>query len=103
MVCRSKLEQNIAILRSLAYEGPLRSTHIMYKTNINCAVLKGYLKSLAERNLIEKRDVTERRKPSNKIETFAITHQGLTALKYFNQLNQAMQLIEEARQQPVPY
>jgi predicted transcriptional regulator len=103
MVCRSKLEQNVAILKVLAYEGPMRYTHIMYKTNINCAVLKEYLKSMAERNLIEKRDVTERHNPSNKHEVFAITQHGVTALKRFNDLNQALQLIEVRNSQPVPY
>jgi predicted transcriptional regulator len=40
---RSKLEMYIDILKVLAQRGPLKLTHIMYKANVNCSVLKEYL------------------------------------------------------------
>jgi len=50
---RSKLEMHIDILKVLAHHGPLKLTHIMYKANVNCSVLKQYLDFLIQRNLIE--------------------------------------------------
>jgi len=43
MMRRSKLEMYIDILKVLAHRGPLKLTHIMYKANVNCSVLKEYL------------------------------------------------------------
>ena len=37
---RSKLEMYVAVLKVLAHNGALKVTHIMYKANINCCVLK---------------------------------------------------------------
>ncbi len=40
---RSKLEMYVDILKVLAQRGPLKLTHVMYKANVNCSVLKGIL------------------------------------------------------------
>jgi len=39
---RSKMEIYLDILKTLAQKGPLKLTHIMYKSNVNCCVLKEY-------------------------------------------------------------
>ena len=93
---RSKLETHVAILNELAHRGPLKLTHIMYKANVNCNILKECLDFLIKRGLIEKRTITKMRV------VFAITTRGTTVLKYFHELTQALPIIEEARRQTTP-
>ena len=88
---RSKLEMYVDILKVLAHRGPLKLTHIMYKANVNCSVLREYLDFLIKQNLVEERNV-------GKIRTvFAITQRGITVLKYFRELQQILPIIEETR------
>jgi predicted transcriptional regulator len=95
---RSKLEMYIDILKVLAQRGPLKLTHIMYKANVNCSVLKEYLDFLLKQGLVEER-------MAGKSKTvFAITQRGITVLKYFRELKQVLPIIEEARSRlPTPY
>ena len=90
---RSKLEMYIDILKVLAHRGPLKLTHIMYKANVNCSVLKEYLCFLIKQNLVEERTIGKQRI------VFVITQQGVTVLKYFRELRQVLPIIEEARNQ----
>ena len=95
---RSKLEMYIDILKVLAHRGPLKLTHIMYKANVNCSVLKEYLDFLTKQNLVEERSAGERRV------VYAITQRGITVLKYFRELKQVLPIVEEARNSaPVPF
>jgi predicted transcriptional regulator len=95
---RSKLEMYIDILKVLAHRGPLKLTHIMYKANVNCSVLKEYLDYLIKQGLVEERTVGKRRV------VFAITQRGITVLKYFRELRQVLPIVEEARNQAaIPY
>ena len=88
----------IDILKVLAQRGPLKLTHIMYKANVNCSVLKEYLDFLLKQGLVE-----ERMAGKNKT-VFAITQRGITVLKYFRELKQVLPIIEEARSRlPTPY
>jgi predicted transcriptional regulator len=97
-VRRSKLEMYIDILKVLAHRGPLKLTHIMYKANINCEVLKEYLDFLLKQNLIEERIVSK-----NRI-IYAVTQRGITVLKCFRELKMVLPIVEEARNSiPVPY
>ena len=48
---RSKLEMYVEILRVLGQRGPLKLTHIMYKANFNCVILKEYLDFLIRQGL----------------------------------------------------
>jgi len=86
---RSKLETNVDILKALARHGPLKLTHIMYKANVNCSILKQQLNSLIEQNLVE---ATMLRK---KTVAYAIREKGRRVLKTFWELNKAFQLTEE--------
>ncbi|MEM2889680.1 MAG: winged helix-turn-helix domain-containing protein [Candidatus Bathyarchaeia archaeon] len=88
---RSKLEMYIDILKVLASQGPLKLTHIMYKANVNCSVLKEYLDFLIKQNLVEERTVGKKRI------VYAITQRGITVLKYFRELKAVLPIVEEAR------
>ena len=95
---RSKLEMYVDILRVLAQRGPLKLTHIMYKANVNCNILKGYLDFLIKQGLIEERVVGK----SNVV--YANTARGTAVIKFFRELNKALPLIEEdGKISPVPY
>jgi len=95
-VRRSKLEMYVGILSVLAQRGPLKLTHVMYKANVNCSVLSEYLNFLLEKELVEERTVQKSRK------VYAITQRGITVLKYFGELKQALPIAEEEEQRQVP-
>jgi len=86
---RSKLEMYIDILRVLAQKGPLKLTHIMYKANVNCSVLKEYLDFLIKQELVEEKTVGKKRI------VYAVTEKGLKVLKYFRELKVMLPVIEE--------
>ena len=90
---RSKLETYVAILSVLAQRGPLKLTHIMYKANVNCSVLREQLDFLIKQNLVQERIVKKEHT------VFAVTPRGITVLKYFRELTQALPIIEEVRSQ----
>jgi len=95
---RSKLEMYVDILKVVAHKSPLKLTHIMYKTNVNCSILKEYLDFLLKQGLVEERTVGKQRV------AFAVTQRGITVLKYFKELSLALPIIEEAQNQtPIPY
>jgi predicted transcriptional regulator len=89
---------HIDILKALARHGPLKLTHIMYKANINCSVLKQYLDFLIQQNLVEEQTLHKKRNKT--IVVYAITERGRTVLKYFREVNSALQVIEETRKIP---
>ena len=95
---RSKLEMYIDILKVLAQKGPLKLTHIMYKSNVNCKVLKEYLDFLLKQGLIEERAVGKGRI------VYADTPRGITVLKYFRELTKALPILEDDRKiLPISY
>ena len=96
---RSKLEMYIDVLKVLAHHGPLKLTHIMYKANVNCSVLKQYLDFLMRQNLVEEQTLRKKRNKTRVV--YAITERGITVLKYFRELNSALQITEEANKIPV--
>ena len=93
---RSKLEMYIDTLTVLAHRGPLKLTHIMYKANVNCRVLKEYLEFLIKQGLVEERSIGKRRV------VYAITQRGITVLKYFKELKQVLPIIEEDQKKVPP-
>ncbi|KPV61697.1 MAG: hypothetical protein AOA66_1667 [Candidatus Bathyarchaeota archaeon BA2] len=86
---RSKLEMYIDILKVLAHRGPLKLTHIMYKANVNCSVLKQYLDFLIKQNLVEEKTIGKKRI------VYGITERGITVLKYFRELKVMLPALEE--------
>ena len=95
---RSKLEMYIDILKVMAHHGPLKLTHVMYKANVNCSVLKQYLDFLIRQNLVEEQTLRKKRNKTRVV--YAITERGRTVLKYFRELNNALQITEEANKIP---
>ena len=95
---RSKLEMYVDILQVLARKGPLKLTHIMYKANVNCSVLKEYLDFLTKHELVQERVVGRERI------VYEITERGITVLKYFKELKEVLPIVEEARNvSPYPF
>lgn len=95
---RSKLEMYIKVLQVLAQRGPLKLTHVMYKANINCSVLKEFLDFLIENDLAEERTIGKKRV------VYAITQKGRTVIKVFRDLKQMLPVTEETRaRMPIPY
>ncbi len=88
---RSKLEMYIDILKVLAQRGPLKLTHIMYKANVNCSVLKEYLNFLIQQNLVEEQTVGKKRI------VYVVSEKGLMVLKYFRELKVMLPVIEEGQ------
>ena len=86
---RSKLEMYIDILKVLAQRGPLKLTHIMYKANVNCSVLKQYLDFLIQQDLVEEKTVGKKRI------VYVVSEKGLQVLKYFRELKVMLPVIEE--------
>jgi predicted transcriptional regulator len=81
------------ILKVMAQNGPMKLTHIMYKANLNCNVLKENLDFLLQQNLIEEQIKVKKR---NKTKVrYSITERGRTVIKYFNEVNKALQISEE--------
>lgn len=92
---RSKLETYLDILNTLSLKGPLKLTHIMYKSNLNCNVLKEQLDFLIKNNLVEERILAKERV------VYALTQRGIGVLKAFREIRQIFPIEEEKRQTPL--
>jgi predicted transcriptional regulator len=95
---RSKMEMYIDILKVLSHNGPLKLTHVMYKANVNCSVLKEYLDFLIRQSLIEEQIIHKKRNKT-KIR-YSITERGRKVLKYFNEINRVLLITQEANMIP---
>lgn len=95
-VRRSKLEMHVDILKVLSHRGPLKLTHVMYKVNVNCSILKEYLSFLVKQGLVEERKLGKNRG------AYAITQRGLTVLKHFREFEQVLPITEENQRQIPP-
>jgi len=95
-VRRSKLEMYVDILKVLAHRDPLRLTHVMYKANVNCSILKEYLEFLIKQGLVEERKLGKRRV------AYAITERGVTVLKHFKEFEQVLPIAEEEQRHIPP-
>jgi len=69
----------------------------MYKANVNCSVLKPYLDYLIQQNLVEEQTLHKRNKTRV---IYAITEKGRTVLKYFREVNNALQITEKENNMP---
>ena len=81
---RSKLEIYVDILEVLSQRTPLKVTHIMYKANVNCRVLKDCLDFLTKQKLIEQRMV------GNGKVVYTNTAHGKEVLKFFRELDKML-------------
>ncbi len=88
---RSKLEIYIDILEVLALKGQLKLTHIMYKSNVNCQVLKTQLDFLVKNGLVEERFLRKERV------VFGITQRGIAVLRTFREIERVFPVEEEEK------
>jgi predicted transcriptional regulator len=86
---RSKLEMYVDILKVLVHWGPLKLTHVMYKANVNCSVLRECIDFLIKQGLIEEKTLRRERK------VYVIMQRGVTVLKYFRELKGVLPIAEE--------
>jgi len=86
----------VDILTVLAQRGPLKLTHVMYKANVNCSILKEYLGFLIKQGLVEERKLGKRRV------AYAITERGVTVLKHFKEFEQVLPIAEEEQRHIPP-
>jgi predicted transcriptional regulator len=80
---------DVDILKILAQKGPLKLTHLMYKSNVNCEVLRENLVFLIKQGLIEVRNVGRGR------HFYSITGQGLALLKNWKELRLLLPSVED--------
>ena len=85
MAKRSTFEQSLAILEVV--RTPKILTHIMYKTNVNCNVLKLILEDLEKKGLVTK--VEMRRGISRKY--YVISQKGLDMLCSIRKASELLQ------------
>ena len=81
---RSKLETYADILRVLVNKGPLKTTHIMQKINVNSATLKKYVAFLVKQGLVEERSIKEGRI------VYEITPRGVLVLKGLKEIEKVL-------------
>lgn len=89
---RSKLEIHLSIIRVLAQKGPLKLTHVMYKANVNCSVLKEYMDFLIQQNIVQERVMKKERI------VYELTEKGFAILKTFREVQTLLPLEEENKQ-----
>jgi len=87
----------IDILKVLSMKGQLKLTHIMYKSNVNCSVLKEQLEFLIKNNLVEERKL--RREKT----VYAITPTGIHILKAFGEIKQVFPEEEQKKMNPYQF
>ena len=86
---RSKLEMHIDILKVLSHHGPLKLTHVMYKANVNCSVLKEQMDFLIQQNIIQERVMKKERI------VYELTEKGFSILKTFREIQTLLPSDEE--------
>lgn len=72
---RSRMEVKIDILQAIA-DGSGRPTHIMYRSNLSWAVMRGVIKNLEQQGLVVSNDVEGRR-------SYVLTDKGLKVLQTY--------------------
>jgi predicted transcriptional regulator len=87
---RSKLEAYIDILNVLAFNGELRITDIIYKSNVKGKVMIEQLEFLLRNSLVEEKLLEEK-------VAFAITTKGINVLKFFGKIDQIVPIEEEKK------
>jgi predicted transcriptional regulator len=69
----------------------------MYKSNVNCSVLKDQLEFLIKNTLVEERILRKEKV------VYAVTQRGLQILKSFREIKQEFPVEEEKQQSPFFY
>ena len=80
---RSKLERQMDIMKNISEFGPIRGTHVMYKSNITWSELKEDIQVLKALSLVEEVHAEEGL-------FYTITPAGREILMHFAQVEQAL-------------
>jgi predicted transcriptional regulator len=83
LVRRSFFELTLAVLQVLAEGKLMRSTHIMYKSNVNMQILKGILWDLEQKGLIKK-------EYSKRSVFFSLTSKGSEVVRTYSSVKAAV-------------
>jgi predicted transcriptional regulator len=86
---RSNLEIYLNILEAIERHGSLSITGIMYETNLNNKIGKGYIDFLTTNELVDVVNLNKKRS------SYTLTPKGVLLLKIFKRLKSAFQLKEE--------
>ena len=73
----------------LAQKGPLKLTHIMYKANVNCSVLKEHIDFLIQQGIVQER-VMKKQKV-----VYELTEKGFSIIKTFREIQTLLPIEEE--------
>lgn len=92
---RSKFEMHLDIIRTLAQKGPLKLTHIMYKANVNCSVLREQLDFLIQQNIVNEKTLKKEKV------VFELTEKGFSILRTFREL-QILMPVDDEKTQGIP-
>jgi predicted transcriptional regulator len=68
----------------------------MYKANVNCSALKGYMDFLIKQGLVKEISVRKERR------VYMITQRGITVIKAFKELKNALPMTEEETNNKIP-
>jgi len=87
---RSKFEIYMAVLETLALNGPMRPNKITCETNISYSLVKKAVNDLKKRQLVDERKV-------NNTSVYLATPKAKSALLQFKEIAQSLPIFEEAR------
>jgi predicted transcriptional regulator len=86
---------HLDIIRTLAQKGPLKLTHIMYKANVNCSVLREQLDFLIQQNIVNEKTLKKEKV------VFELTEKGFSILRTFREL-QTLMPVDDEKTQGIP-
>ena len=85
---RSKIQTNIAILKTLANQGKTNPTHITYCTCLNHKCVTNALSFLMDNNLVQEHNKNKRKK-------YSITDRGLKTLIVAKKIDTVLPIFNE--------
>jgi predicted transcriptional regulator len=85
---RSKLETNIAILKTIANQGKTIPTHITYETCLNHMCVTSSLSFLMDNKLVQEHNVKKRKE-------YSITDLGLKAMIIAKKINAVLPIFND--------
>jgi predicted transcriptional regulator len=85
---KSKFEIYIAILQTLALNGPMRPSRITCETNINYSLIKKAVNDLRDRQLVEERKI-------NNSFMYSATPKAKLTLAHFKEISQNLPIFEQ--------
>ena len=88
------MEMHLSIIKTLAQKGPLKLTHVMYKANVNCSVLKNQIDFLIQQEIVQEKVLKKQ-----KI-VYELTEKGFSILRTFREIQRLLPVEEEKQRIP---